>query len=304
MSTHFQRIFKFALSDFARNKGISIAAIFILSITILTVTGMYFLHGIGNFVISQVQNKIDITAYFKSATSQDDIMTVKNQITAAVPSVKSIQYISKEDALADFLAKHQDDQTLQNALDQVGDNPFLPSLSIVTNGDPSEYQKVADVLRGDQFSSLIEKVDYSQKKDIIDKVFSITSRITAFGIGFTVLLVIMVVLVVFNTLKLAIDSSKEEITTMRIVGASSSFIRAPFIVQGALFGCIAFVICFVITGVLSLLLSGAIEVAMPGFSVFHFFLSNMLWIILLQLGFGAGLGIISSVIVVNRYLKM
>ncbi|MBX4201196.1 permease-like cell division protein FtsX [Candidatus Parcubacteria bacterium] len=304
MLTKFKRIFKFAMADFYRNRGISLAAIFILIITILTVTGLFLMHGIGNFIISEVENKIDITAYFKSATSQDDIMGVKNQIIAASPSIKSVEYVSKEDALADFIEKHKDDPTLQEALDQVGDNPFLPSLSIVTSGEAAEYEKVANILKGEQFSSIIEKVDYSQKKDIIDKVFSITSRITTFGLAFTFVLVLVVMLVVYNTLKLAIDHSKDEITTMRIVGASSSFVRAPFIIQGAMFGVIAFVVCFVITAVASLLLSGALSVMMPGFSLFHYFLSNLFLIALIQLGFGTGLGIISSVVAVNRYLKL
>src|ERR1041384_1261870 len=99
MLTKFKRVFSFAMADMYRNRGISLAAVFILTITILTITGLFFMHGIGNFIISEVQNKIDITAYFKSDTSQDDIMAVKDQIVAAAPSIKSAQYMSKEDAL-------------------------------------------------------------------------------------------------------------------------------------------------------------------------------------------------------------
>lgn len=304
MLTKFKRVWKFALIDLYRNRGISIAAVFILTITILTLTGLFFLHGISDFIVLQVQNKIDITAYFTSETPEPDILQVKDQILATLPDIKDIHYVSKETALADFTEKHKDNDVFSNALTQVGDNPFLPSLSITTNGDSAQYQKVAEILEQDQFIGLIEKVDYSQKKDIIDKVFSITKNINMFGWGFAIVLVLMVILIVFNTIKLAIDSSKDEIATMRIVGASSWFVRSPFVIQGALFGAMAFILCFVITGALAFSLSGPIAEVMAGFSVFGYFISNILLIIALQLGFGVLLGAGSSIIVVNRYLKL
>ena len=102
----------------------------------------------------------------------------------------------------------------------MGDNPFLPSLNITTNGDPSQYAQVANILQTSDFSNLIDNVDFSQKKDTIEKIYSITSNINMFGIILGVILIIVAILVVFNTIKLAIENSKEEIATMRIVGAS------------------------------------------------------------------------------------
>jgi cell division transport system permease protein len=193
---------------------------------------------------------------------------------------------------------------ISNALAQVGDNPFLPSLNIMTTGNPLQYQQVADVLQSDKFNQLVERVDYSEKKDTIEKVFYITRDINNYGLVTVVILVILAILVVLNTIKLAIDSSKEEITTMRMVGASSWFVRAPFIIQGILFGSISFVICFVFTLLLSYLLSSKLAFVMPGFSLSAYFIKNLWLIILIQFGFGAGLGALSSIIVVNKYLKM
>ncbi len=304
MFTNLKRVCKFAFTDFYRNKGRSIAAIFVLTITIGLVSGLFFLHGISNFIILQVQNKIDITAYFKSDTSEQDILNARDQILKLSPDIKNIQYVSKDDALNNFTQRHQDNSTFSNALSEVGDNPFLPSLNITTSGDPLQYQQVANILESDQFSSLIEKVDFSQKKDTIEKVFSITSDINKLGLVLAIILVLVVILVVFNTIKLAIDNSKDEISTMRIVGAQSWFVRAPFIIQGAIFGCIAFVICFLTTMLLSYFLSSGLSVIMPGFGLWSYFLSNFWIIILIQLGFGIGLGVISSSIVVQKYLKV
>lgn len=304
MFTNLKRAFKFALSDFSRNIGRSISAIFVLMIIIIFVTGLFFLRGASNFIISEVQNKIDITAYFKSDAKEEDILNIKDTILKDFPDIKKIQYVSKEDALNNFTLKHQGNSVFSNALTQVGDNPFLSSLNITTTGNALQYENVANVLQSDQYSNLIEKVDFSDKKATIEKIFSITSSINTFGLVLAIILILIAILVVFNTIKLAIDSSKDELTTMRIVGASSWFIRTPFIIQGALFGFVSFVFCFFITAFMAYFLSSGLLSIMAGFSLWHYFISNIFLIILIQLLFGVALGIISSFIVVQKYLKI
>ena len=304
MFTNLKRVFKFALENLSRNKGISIATIFVLVITIVLFTTLFFIHGISNNIISQIQSKIDIAAYFKSDVAEQSILNARDEILKNSPDIKNIQYVSKEDALDNFLQKHEGDAVLANALTQVGGNPFLPSLNITTTGDASQYEKINTILQGEQFIDLIDKVDYSQKKDIIDRVFSITSNINKFGLGLAIILVLVAILVVFNTIKLAIDSSKDEISTMRIVGASSWFVRAPFIIQGAIFGCISFIVCFLITILAAYFLSPGLVIILAGFSLWNYFLANLWLIILIQLGFGVTLGGAASFIVVQKYLKI
>ncbi len=304
MLTGFNRVFKLGFNDFYRNKGRSVAAIFILIVTLFLVTGLFFLQGISHDIIAQVQNKIDITAYFKSDTSEQDILNAKDQIVKQAPGIKSIQYVSKDQALADFIQKHKDNDVFASALTQVGENPFLPSLNITTTGSALQYQQVANILQSDQFANLLDKVDYSEKKATIDKVFSITSSVTTFGIVLAVILMLVAVLIVLNTIKLAIDSAKEEITTQRIVGASSWFVRMPFIIQGIIFGCVAFINCFVITFLLAYFFAPNLLTLLSGFNIFHYFLSNVWLIMAIQLGVGVGLGVISSFIVVQKYLKI
>lgn len=301
---NFNRVLHFAFTDFYRNRGVSIAAIFVLTVITLLITGLFFLHGMSNFLIESVQNKIDITAYFKEDVDESDILSVKDEIVKMSPEVKSVEYISREQALADFTERHKDSAVLSGALRQVGDNPFLPALNITTTGSIQLYGQIAAILEDGPSSGFIEKVDYSEKRDTIEKVFSITSTINRFGIGIGILLILIAISVVFNTIKLVVDSSKEEINTMRIVGASSWFLKLPFIIQGAIFGSIAFVICFIITMLLVWFLSGSVGVILPGFSLFAYFFSHLFIVILIQLVFGVGLGVLSSLIAVNRYLKV
>ena len=304
MLVNLKRVFSFALTDFYRNKGMSVAAIFVLVITTLLVTGLFFSHGISNFLISTINNKIDITAYFKTDAAEQDIKNVRDKLLKESFDIKTIEYISKDDALQNFTQKHQDNSTFSKALSEVGDNPFLPSLNITTNGKAASYQQIANILQNSQFNNIIEKVDFSQKKDTIEKVMSITSAINDFGLALGSILILIAILVVFNTIKLVIESSKEEIGTMKIVGASSWFVRAPFIIEGALFGIISFIICFLATMLAVYFLSSPVSVVMPGFNLFNYFMLNFWMVILIQLAFGIGLGVVASFMGVRKYLKV
>lgn len=304
MLTNFKRVFNFAVNDFSRNKGISIAAIFVLTVTIMLVTGLFFFQGIANYLTSEIQNKIDITAYFNDNAKEEDILSVKEEILKTSSNIKDIKYVSKDQALLSFNEKHKDNPVLSQALKEVGDNPFLPSLDIITNGDPNQYAQIANILQTSDFSKIINKVDFSQKKDTIEKVYSITSSINIFGIILGIILIIIAVLVVFNTIKLAIDNSKDEISTMKTVGASDWFIRGPFMIQGIIYGVISFLICFLLSAIFSFALSYKMTIILSGFNIFSYFLTNWWIFILIQLGFGIGVGAISASIVVKKYLEL
>jgi len=303
MLKNFKRITAFAINDFSRNKGISIAAIFVLFITTMLVTGLLFFHGMAGYLTSQIQDKIDITAYFTEVTTEEEILQAKDKILSMSPNIKNIEYISREQALANFNEKHQGNQVLSKALEEVGDNPFLPSLNITTNGDPKQFAEISEILQTSDISEMINEVDFSQKEETIKKVYSITSSINLFGLLAGIVLVLIAILVVFNTVKLAIESSKEEIATMRIVGASDWFVRGPFIIQGIIYGIISFLISIILSGLFAYLISYKIMVMLPGFNIFKYFLTNLWFFVLIQLGFGIAVGAISSYIVVKRYLE-
>ncbi len=304
ISTNLKRIINFATKDFSRNKGIAIAAIFVLVIMIMLVTSLFFFQNMVSHLTNQLQDKIDITAYFNETVAEQDILDLKDQLLTTNPNVKKIEYISKEQALAIFSENHQSDSILSQALQEVGTNPFLPSLNIVTNGDPDQYARIAEALQSPEFSNLIDEVDFSQKKDIIEKVYAITSNINLAGLILGIILLIIAILVVYNTIKLAIESSKEEINTMRIVGASDWFIRGPFMVQGIIYGIIAFIISFFISGICAFLISHQVEIVLPGFNTLSFFLRNWWIFVLIQLVFGVGVAGLSSFMVVKKHLKV
>ncbi|MEK7542348.1 MAG: FtsX-like permease family protein [Patescibacteria group bacterium] len=110
------------------------------------------------------------------------------------------------------------------------------------------------------------------------------------------------VLVAFNTIRVTIYNSKEEIEIMRLVGASNWFIRGPFLVQGVLVGVAASLGTLVFLFVLSFFGGDQLR-SFSGFDVFSFILAQLFWLLLLLLAVGIGLGVLSAAIAINRYLR-
>ncbi len=302
MITSLKRTIKSGWIYFVRNFGLSIATIFIVLMVIFLVTFFFFFDKISKVVIADVQQKVDITVYFKKDVTQDNVLEAKTNI-AQMQEVKDVQYISKEAALESFVEKHKNDPMMMESLREVGDNPFLPSLNIVA-WQASQYEQITRLLEQGSFKDLIEKVDYFQRKPVIDKVFSLVDGINNGGFIVGFVLVVIAVLVVLNTIRIAIANSNEEIATMRLVGASNWFIRGPFLFQGIVVGMFATIIAFLITFGISLGFNNNISALLPNFSFYNLFLQNIWALIFFQVLTGVGLGVISSMIAVRRYLKV
>ena len=303
MITSLRRIFKFGwLSFFREGGGLAFATIFILTMAVCAISSLFFLNDISEALISKIQDKVDVSVYFKYETSESDILRIKDEVLI-ISEVKDVEYISKEQALDEFKARHQDSAVLMGSLDEVGVNPFLASLNIRAF-EASQYQAVADFFGTGEFDAVVEKVDYYQRKPIIERLDSLSSNLRTVAIVFSVVLAIVAILVAFNAVRLAIYSSREEIKIQRMVGASNWFIRGPFLVQGAISGLAAALISFLFFFLICWLSSSKMEFLFSGFNLFSFFLSGAWIILLIQFVSGIFLGIASSFIAVRRYLKV
>ncbi len=296
-----KRIIRSGWLNFSRNKGLSLATIFIMVMTISLVTSLFLFRDITQFLISSLQEKVDISVYFKEATQEEDILRFREEINK-IPEVKNVEYVSREAALERFTQRYKDNQVIMESLAEVG-NPLLASLNIKA-WQASQYMTVTNFLETSSYKNLIDKVDYYQRKSVIERIFSITSAINKTGIGFSLILAIVAILVAFNTIRLAIYNSKEEISVMRLVGASNWFIRGPFLVQGAISGFAAAIITLLIfTGAL-FFLSPKLEILFPGLNIFNSFTGNLGMLFLIQIFTGVGLGVVSSIIAIRKYLKV
>jgi len=271
--------------------------------TILLVSSLFLFKDISRFLISSFQEKADISVYFKSDTPELDILNLKEEISK-IPEAKSVEYVSKEEALQEFTERHKDDPVLMESLEEVGGNPLLASLNIKAF-EADQYQAISNFLdESPSYKNLIEKVDYYQRKSIIENIFSITSAFNKVGIGLSLILVMVAILVVFNTIRLAIINYREEIKIQRLVGASSWFIRGPFLVQGTISGIFSALICLLIFTLICWFFSPKLEILLTEPNLWSYFTASFWIIVLIQFATGIGLGVISSAIASRKYLKI
>ncbi|KPJ55447.1 hypothetical protein AMJ49_07160 [Parcubacteria bacterium DG_74_2] len=301
MFTTIKRITRWGWTGFWRNNGLAIATVFIIVITISLVYGLFIFQGASQFLISKLQDKADVSVYFNEDILEQDILEIKNEITS-IPEVKNIEYISREQASERFVQRYKENPILMEALEIIEDEPFLASLNIKMS-QASKYGEMTNFLE-ERFGEKIYKINYYQNKQIIDRIFSLSSDVKKFGIIFSLGLAVLAVLIVFNTIRLAIYTLKEEIEIQRLVGASNWFIRGPFIVQGIIAGILATLFSLLLFAFILYFFNAQLTNLFLGFNFFGYFLNKFFLLLLIGLVCGIGIGIISSLIAMRKYLKI
>lgn len=300
--TLLKRIIKAGWRSFWRDGEIVLANIFILVMAVSLISSFFLLGEVSQFLISILKEKADISIYFKEETLEEDILKLKGEISQ-IPEIKEVKYVPREEALEDFKKRHQDNPALIEALAEVGKNPFLASLNIKA-WEAGQYGAISDFFESQELENLIEKVDYYQRKPLIERIFSLTSNLERGGIILSLILGLVAILITFNTIRLSIINVKEEISIQRLVGASNWFIRGPFIVQGIISGFSATLLSLLLLGFSFWFLSPKIEILFVGLNLFKIFTSNFWILLLVQLAIGISLGVISSLIAIRKYLRV
>ena len=304
MLTSFRRILKAGWQNFCRQGSLTFVTVFMMVVTISLVTGLFIFQRTAHFLVGELQNKADISVYFKEGTPPDDIFKVQDELSKQFPSeISDIKYISSQEAYKNFIDKHQQDPNYMEALEVVEINPFLSHLNIRAK-QMSQYEAISQFFNKESAKDIVEKVDYYSRKPVIEQLFSLAANINILGIIITIILGLAAILVTFNTVRLAIFSQKSEIGIMRLVGAKNGFIQGGFLFQGILCGFLAAIITFILFYGVLRFLSPSLKNLLAEINVYHFFYGHLLVIFLLQALTGIGLGAISSFIAVKKYLKV
>lgn len=285
-----------------RDGGIAVANILIMMIPILLATSLFFVKDINAFLVSTLRGKADISVYFSDSANEDDILRLQSTILQ-IEGIQKVDYVSKDNALEAFSSRHQGDPTLMEALQQVAGNPFLASLTVRAS-DSNQYETVQKLLSGDRYKDMVNKVNYGDKKGVIDKIFYLTDQITRIGAALFAIVGVISILVTFNTVTLAIINRREEIAVQRLVGASRRFVCGQFLVEGLTFGVLAAAFCLIIAALVCWFASPSLGVLIPGVNLWANFMAGIWLLIGMQLVIGTGLGITSVIFATNKYLKI
>lgn len=298
------RASRFGLKNFWRNGWLSFATTFIMVLMLFFISLLIILNILLNLALVSLKEKIDISIYFKPEVNEKDVSSLKNELEA-MRETKSVKIISKEEAIKIFNEKHKSDPSITALLAELEENPFQISM-VVKARNPEDYIVITDRLKDARYKNIIDKITYEDNKTVIQKISKISNTTQKVGIFVGLVFGLIAIIFTFNTVRMTIFTQKEEIKTMRLVGATNAFIRLPFMIEGALYGIIGSIIN---TAALYFSLKYFSPkflyfLGFPSLDLFSYFTSNFLSTFLWQIVFAVFLGIISSVVATWRYLRI
>ena len=286
--------FKEALKSMKRNGLMTLASISTVALS-LFMLGV-FLCGVINLnnMASSLENQVQLSIYLKDGLTTDQIMAVGKQIKA-IPNLKHLEFVNKEQAMKEFKARLGDQQQLVNALGDV--NP-LPNSYVLTFDNPSDVKATAKLATTFQ---CVESTHYGQ--DIVEELFRITQVIRIGGIVLIAFLAAATLFIISNTIRLTVFARRKEIAIMKYVGATNGFIRWPFLIEGMLLGLVGAIIAVLCVGEFYHFITMEVSESLAFFPLvpmFPFFYDVAIYI----LGGGIIVGAIGSTISLKQYMKV
>jgi cell division transport system permease protein len=227
------RVFKFAFSDFWRNLGLSLMTISILVLTYLSLNLLVIVNFFTEAAIQVIEDRVDISVYFGPDVSDERIHGVRGNLVS-LPEVKEVTFVTRDEALKQFKRNHADDPSILAALAEVGENP-LGAVLVIKARDAQRYGPILEALESPAVTSLVEDKTVEDHRVLIDRLTRVTGKVQRAALGLSVVFALIALLIVFNTIRVSIYIHREEIAIMRLVGASSAFVRIPFLIETVLF---------------------------------------------------------------------
>lgn len=304
--TNIKRVSRAGFVGFLRNGFVSLATVLIMSITLFVIGSIMTMGAALDATLVQLQDKVDINVYFLTDAPESEILALRDSVSE-LPEVATVTYVTRDEALQRFRERHKDDQLTLQALDELDENPLGASLAIRAK-ETSQYEGIANFLENETAvgagTQIIEKINYFQNKAAIDKLTDIINASERFGLIVTIFLIAASLLIVFNTIRLAIYTTKDEISVMQLVGASDWYVQGPFVIEGALYGFVAGVLSLLAMYPVAAWLGPASQAFLGSFNVLSYYGNNIGWLFFVLVGTGVVLGALSSFIAVRRYLHM
>jgi cell division transport system permease protein len=307
IATKIKRIIKAGAKSFTRNGSVSVASTLVMTVTLSVVASLIFVGALLQSTLQGIREKVDINVYLETTATESQAQALLTALQSR-PEVEEVTYTSAEQALEAFRARHSENPLIQDALEEVGGNPLEASLNIRAV-DPSYYQAIADFVQaqnvsGDGTVGIVNKISYIENKEAIDTLSRIIQSSEKLGLIVAIFFVLISMLITFNTVRLAIYTSKDEIGVMRLVGASSRYIKGPFIIIGVIYGIVGALITLIIFYPITYWLGPLTFNLGTGMNVFHYYLANFLQITGIVMGAGILLGVIASYLAVRKYINV
>jgi len=211
-----------------------------MTITLVILSTLLFIFVVAGFALNSARERVDMSIYFKVGQSEKQIFSVRDDLQKN-PKVKDVSYVSPEQGLEEFKKRNENKQDILDALSQFDENPIPATLQVKAQ-NLEDLPAIAESLSGDQYKPMIDKINYEDNRDLIERLSQILRFIKSFGIVLIAVFSLIAVLVIFNTITLTIYNRREEIEIMRLVGATNWYIRGPFLMEALMYSVMATII--------------------------------------------------------------
>jgi len=308
--TNTRRIWRAGFINFWRNGVVSLASVLVFTVSLFVIGGLLIGNALLGAVLTDLKDKVDVTVYFTLDADAQAVDLLIKQVEA-LPEVKNTEYLSSEDVLTEFKKTHENDSLILQAIDELeGQNPLPAELNIRAN-DPEQYNTIVNYLKNESLISqnggtkdIVDRINFDDNKIAIERFSELSNSAEQIGFYVGIISALIAVLVAFNTIRIAIYSSREEIGVMRLVGADDSYIRGPFIVEGIIYGIAGTIISLLL---LFPLMRWVSEITRNFYGVLdlgNYYITHFHILLAIVLGFGALMGIFSSFLAVRKYLRV
>lgn len=300
MFLSFIRIIKFSFQDIFRNIWLSLVTLIILLLALFTVNMLLVIRVVGQTAVEAIKDKIDINLFLKTEAQEDQIAGLKTRVEA-LREVKQVTYVSKAEALEVFREKHADNPEILDSLRELGTNPLSPSL-IIKPINLDVFDDLINNLNGFN-DDIIESRNFANYKLMLDKINTITKKVNDAGLVLSGIFVLITILVIYNSVRVAIYTHKMEIAIMRLVGASNWFIQMPYLISSFIYTFVGVLIIMAIFYPFLTLLQPYLEAFFVGYNVnlVDYFYGNFIYIFGAQFLVAASINGFASLIAVKKY---
>ena len=292
--------------NFMRNISLAVAAMAVMVVTLTIVLFSIITNATFVNTIAQITAKINISVYLNDS----DTTTQTNQLLSqlrTLPNVRTVQYQSKAEVLKQYEAQNAGNVQLLTAVSETS-NP-LPATILL---EPKDLNKIEDIKTFLSQPSIValqsDKPSYSGSREAaINKITHATNVLREIGVIAIAVFTVICALIIFNTIQMAIFNRRDDIQIMRLLGASTGYIRGPFVVESAIYGILSAVASILIINSAFVAASSALQASSLGLLDIgyanNYFDSHFWWLLTVQLSLGIVLGAVSSIIATHRYLK-
>ncbi len=306
--TSYYRIIRLGLMNFWRNRWLSLAAILMMTLTLLIISFFAILNLSISSMVDTIQSRINLEVFFfKDEIPNSDINALTQDLKKQ-PEVIDVHFVSKEEARENWY-KYEIDPSVLNQITKEF-NPLPRSLQIKTQR-PEQINSMVTFLKQAKYQNLVCQetrcMSYNRESNrrMTEKLIKTTHFTQQAGIAVGGLFVLVSILIILNTIRLTIFTRRDEIEIMKLVGASHGFIRIPFVIESLLYGVFATLLSLAIIAPVVKYISPFVSRTLGYYNLnlVQFFKENLWYIIILQLAVSLFIAFICSILSIRKYLK-